>query len=264
MHQELEDLRARVKVEALKHKEFERDKRNEAEALQGQLADGLRKLELQSQEAAEALADKDAMEKDLREQIQSLQSRVDASKSAAAKALAQLNEQEKVTMTIKSKLVAAKAAAEEAEKAAGSVEKLAEDRAQGLAAAEDAVQRLQGELDAARAKLDTSSVRVMGLEAALADAKASQESLAADCQTKDEEIQQFRSEIEELKRLTDKQEHELEAAQERNVRQREEENETAKLAKQEQKRAATREADLDASAEQATMLHESPAPVTEV
>ena len=91
----------------------------------GQLADGLRKLELQSQEAAEALADKDAMEKDLREQIQSLQSRVDASKSAAAKALAQLNEQEKVTMTIKSKLVAAKAAAEEAEKAAGSVEKLA-------------------------------------------------------------------------------------------------------------------------------------------
>ena len=104
----------------------------------------------------------------------------------------------------------------------------------------------------------------MGLEAALADAKASQESLAADCQTKDEEIQQLRSEIEELKQLTDKQEHELEAAQERNVRQREEENETAKLAKQEQKRAATREADLDASAEQATMLHESPAPVTEV
>ena len=264
MHQELEDLRARVKVEALKHKEFERDKRNEAEALQGQLADGLRKLELQSQEAAEALADKDAMEKDLREQIQSLQSRVDASKSAAAKALAQLNEQEKVTMTIKSKLVAAKAAAEDAETSAGSVAKLAEDRAQGLAAAEYAVRRLQGELDAARAKLDTSSVRVMGLEAALADAKASQESLAADCQTKDEEIQQLRSEIEELKRLTDQQEHELEAAQERNVRQREEKNEAAKLAKQEQKRAATREADLDASAEQATMLHESPAPVTEV
>ena len=221
----------------------------ETEQLRTDLADTQHRLERATKDAGEALGDKQDLEKEMRQQREDMERKIDEAKAATADAMAKRDAQEQATMVCKTKLVNLRGAAEEAEKAAKATAMQALDANTALAAAQEACRKANAERDSARSKLDAASVRVMGLESALAEGENALQRLTHDCADKDATIQKLQSEVSALKQHVDRQEHDLEAAQERGTRQREEKNEAVKQVKQEQKRVSARDAELEASAD---------------
>jgi hypothetical protein len=82
MHQELEDLRARGKAEALQHKEAFFRWQTEAEQLRTDSLEAQRRLQLMSKQAEEVLADKQGLETELRQQRADMQRKIDEAKAA--------------------------------------------------------------------------------------------------------------------------------------------------------------------------------------
>ena len=82
MHQELEDLRARGKAEALQLKEASLRWQTESEQLHTDLFEAQRRLQLMSKEAEEVLVDKQGLETELRQQRADMQRKIDEAKAA--------------------------------------------------------------------------------------------------------------------------------------------------------------------------------------
>jgi chromosome segregation ATPase len=82
MHQELEDLRARGKEEALQLKEASLRWQTESGQLHTDLLEAQRRLQLMSKEAEEVLADKQGLETELRQQRADMQRKTDEAKAA--------------------------------------------------------------------------------------------------------------------------------------------------------------------------------------
>lgn len=82
MHQELEDLRAHGKAEALQHKEASLQWQIQAEQLRADLLESQGRLELMVKEAEEVLADKRDLETELRQRRDEMQQKTDEAKAA--------------------------------------------------------------------------------------------------------------------------------------------------------------------------------------
>jgi C-terminal processing protease CtpA/Prc len=247
MHEELLKLRERVSAESVDRKQQERVFREERDALQAELAAARNKLEAVDKEVKSLTEHRQQLDVQHKKDVQALQNKLQEAKKAKDKAVEQMDELNQAKIELKKRLIGFSSAAEDAERTVLSNSKRLSDAASALAAAEDEVKALKDKIEKLEAKTEAGNVRIMTVESEKAAAEKAQLEAAEMSEKKDAKIEELTRELADLRRLMDRQAQELEVAQERSLRQREEKNEQAKKAEIEAKRVAAREADLEAA-----------------
>lgn len=245
----LSPVREQAQRDAREHAALEKTWRDEKLLLSAQLSDAVHKGEVLAADTSQTAEDKKMVEAALREECEALKVKLEEVKDAKARATADLDLCQHDKSELKGKLVDFKTQAEEAQQASARAEKTLKDAQAALQAAQAQKLEFRAEIQALQSKADAGDVRVMSLEAELAKAQEALCQVEASLKERDESIAELQSQVSAMKLDVEQRDRELDAAQERTVRQREEKNEAAIKAKQEAKRALAREAELEASAD---------------
>ena len=235
--------------DAREHAALAKTWRDEKLLLSTQLSDAVHKGEALAADTSQTAEDKKMVEAALREECAALKAKLEEVKDGKARATADLDLCQHDKSELKGKLVDFKTQAEEAQQASARAEKALKDAQAALQAAQAQKLEFRAEIQALQSRADAGDVRVMSLEAELAKAQEALCQMEASLKERDESITELQSQVSAMKLDVEQRDRELDAAQERTVRQREEKNEAANKAKQEAKRALAREAELEASAD---------------